>query len=460
MRIHILGICGTFMAGIATLAKQAGHEVSGSDQNVYPPMSTQLESQGITLLNGYDPAHLDANVDYVIVGNVIRRGNPAMEYILDNKIPYISGPQWLAEHLLKKRWVLAVSGTHGKTTTTSMLAWLLEAGGLNPGFLIGGVPENFGISARIGQDPFFVIEADEYDSAFFDKRSKFIHYSPKTLILNNLEFDHADIFPNLEAIQQQFHYLIRTVPGNGRIIHHADDANLDELIQKGCWTPLVTFGGNKGQWQARLIKPDGSCFEVLHNEVPVGQVTWGLVGRHNVENALAALAAALHAGVSTKCAIEALGTFKNVKRRMEVKGVVNGITIYDDFAHHPTAIATTLAGLRARVGKDARIIAILEFGSFTMRSGVHKDQIQHSLNDADIVICKRPEADWDLSNVLANFTQPTLLLDNVELIVGHLKSQLKSGDHVIVMSNSGFGGIHQKLLVNLEEQYGTTFTAK
>jgi UDP-N-acetylmuramate: L-alanyl-gamma-D-glutamyl-meso-diaminopimelate ligase len=461
MRIHILGICGTFMAGIATLAKEAGHEVSGSDQNVYPPMSTQLESQGITLLDGYDPAHLDPAIDYVIVGNVIRRGNPLMEYVLDRNIPYISGPEWLSEYLLKNRWVLAVSGTHGKTTTTSMLAWLLESAGLHPGFLIGGIPQNFGVSARMGQDPFFVIEADEYDSAFFDKRSKFIHYRPKTLILNNLEFDHADIFPDLAAIQQQFHYLVRTVPGNGCIIRHAEDANLTDLLDKGCWTPLVTFGGKTGQWQARLIKEDGSCFEVLHNQIPVGRVVWDLVGRHNVENALAALAAASHAGVSTKCSIDALNTFQNVKRRLEIKGQVRGVTIYDDFAHHPTAIATTLAGLRAKVGEEARIVAVLEFGSYTMRSGIHKDSIQESLKEADFVVCKRPVVDWDLATILSGFRQPTLLFDNVEMLVETLASQLKSGDHVLVMSNSGFDGIHQKLLkavnsVELKEEYGTT----
>lgn len=450
MRIHILGICGTFMAGIAVLAKQAGHDVSGSDQNVYPPMSTQLESQGIKLLNGYDSAHIDTNIDYVIVGNVIRRGNPAMEFVLERNIPYISGPQWLADHLLKDRWVLAVSGTHGKTTTTSMLAWLLESSGLNPGFLIGGVPENFGVSARMGDSPFFVIEADEYDSAFFDKRSKFIHYRPKTLILNNLEFDHADIFPDLEAIKQQFHYLVRTVPGNGLIIQHAEDENLAEVLKKGCWTPTTSFGGKKGQWQARLITEDGSCFEVLQNHVPVGRVTWNLVGQHNVANALAALAAAEHAGVSTARATEALSRFKNVKRRLEIKGKVNGVTLYDDFAHHPTAIATTLAGLRARVGKQARIVAILEFGSYTMRSGVHKETIQDALNDADVVVCKRPEAEWDLRAILAKFKQPTFLFNDVELLVDQLPPQLKSGDHVIVMSNSGFDGVHSKLLKALE----------
>jgi UDP-N-acetylmuramate: L-alanyl-gamma-D-glutamyl-meso-diaminopimelate ligase len=450
MRIHILGVCGTFMAGLAVLAKQAGHEVSGSDQQVYPPMSTQLEAEGITLLSGYDPTHLDSSIDYVIVGNVIRRGNPLMEYVLERNIPYISGPQWLAENVLKNRWVLAVSGTHGKTTTTSILTWLLESSGLNPGFLIGGVPENFGISARLGENPFFVIEADEYDSAFFDKRSKFLHYRPKTLILNNLEFDHADIFPNLDAIKQQFHFLVRTVPGNGRIVHQAEDQNLLAVLQKGCWTPLVTFGGKNGQWQARMIKEDGSCFEVLQNQITVGRVNWKLVGRHNVENALAALAALDHTGVPIAPAIEALSDFKNVKRRLEVKGQVNDITLYDDFAHHPTAIATTLSGLRAKIGKDARIVAVLEFGSFTMRSGVHKDAMHEALIDADMVVCKRPDADWDLAAILTKFKQPTLLFEHVDALVEHLPEELRSGDHVIVMSNSGFGGIHQKLLNALE----------
>ena len=363
MRIHILGICGTFMAGIAMLAKQAGHDVSGSDQNVYPPMSTQLQEQGITLLQGYDPAHIDASVDYVIVGNVIRRGNPAMEYVMEQRIPYVSGPEWLAKHVLQNRRVLAVSGTHCKTTTTCMLAWVLDAAGLHPGFLVGGVPENFGVSARIGQEPFFVIEADEYDSAFFDKRSKFIHYRPEVLILNNLEFDHADIFADLEDVTRQFHYLIRTVPANGRIVYHAQDVNLHTLLDKGCWTPLITFGDADAQWQAKLIKEDGSCFDVYQGGVLAGRVTWHLVGLHNVNNALAALAVAVHVGVPVHSAISALAIFENVKRRLEIKGRVNGVTIYDDFAHHPTAIATTLAGLRAKVGKQARIIAVLEFGS-------------------------------------------------------------------------------------------------
>lgn len=446
VRIHILGICGTFMAGIAEIAKQAGIDVVGSDANVYPPMSTQLEKQGIRLINGYDPKNIDSDVDCVIVGNVIKRGNPAMEYVLEKNIPYYSGPEWLQKTILQNRWVLAVSGTHGKTTTTSILTWILEYAGKNPGFLIGGVPENFGVSARIGSDPFFVIEADEYDSAFFDKRSKFIHYRPKTLILNNLEFDHADIFPNLDAIKQQFHYLIRTVPGNGLIIRHGNDKNLEAVLEKGCWTKVVTFGGESGSWQAKLINESGSDFEVFYNGSLIGEVKWDLLGKHNVDNALAAIAAAHHAGVDAIVSIKALASFKNVKRRLEVKGEKHGITVYDDFAHHPTAIATTLAGLRAKVGK-ARIIAVLEFGSYTMRVGTHKDTIKDALTQADVVMCKRPDAqDWDLDGVLKQFTQPTASFDNVESLVDDLVKQLKSGDHVVVMSNSGFGGIHQKLL--------------
>ena len=434
------------MAGIAEIAKQAGMEVAGSDANVYPPMSTQLENQGIRLLNGYDPVHIDNDVDCVIVGNVIKRGNPAMEYVLNKNIPYFSGPEWLQKTILKNRWVLAVSGTHGKTTTTSMLTWILEYSGKNPGFLIGGVPENFGVSARIGSDPFFVIEADEYDSAFFDKRSKFIHYHPKTLILNNLEFDHADIFPDLDAVKQQFHYLVRTVPGNGLIIRNANDRNLAAVLEKGCWTPVMTFGGENANWQAKLLKDSGSEFAVFHNGLQLGEVSWNLLGRHNVENALAAIAAAHHAGVSAEQAIESLSLFKNVKRRLEIKGEKHGITLYDDFAHHPTAIATTLAGLRAKVGKS-RIVAVLEFGSYTMRVGTHKTTIQHALSAADVVMCKRPDTqDWNLEAVLKQFTQPATSFDTVDELVDHLVMQLKSGDHVVVMSNSGFGGIHQKIL--------------
>jgi UDP-N-acetylmuramate: L-alanyl-gamma-D-glutamyl-meso-diaminopimelate ligase len=448
MKIHILGICGTFMSGVAMIARQCGHEVTGSDMNVYPPMSIQLERQGIELMEGYDPAHIDDSVDCVIVGNVVKRGNPAMEYVLDKGIPYASGPEWLAKNVLESRWVLAVSGTHGKTTTTSLLTWMLEHAGLEPGFLVGGVPENFGVSARLGDKPFFVIEADEYDSAFFDKRSKFIHYRPKTLILNNLEFDHADIFPDLDAIKLQFQYLLRTVPGNGLVVHHAPDQNIKDVLSKGCWTPTVNFGGQNGAWRAQLVKPDGSVFAVFHEGQLVGEVNWTLLGQHNVDNALAALAAAHHAGVAPKVAIEALSLFKNVKRRMEVKGEVNDIVVYDDFAHHPTAIATTLAGLRAKIGK-ARLIAVLEFGSYTMRSGVHKEKIEESLRDADMVVCKSTDQDWGLNNVLATFKQPTSIYPDVDALVSHLAPSLKAGDHVVIMSNSGFGGIHEKLLATL-----------
>lgn len=445
MRIHILGICGTFMSGLAILAKQAGHVVSGSDMNVYPPMSTQLKEQGIVLMEGYEALHITPDIDIVVVGNVVKRGNAAMEYVMNQGIPYVSGPAWLAEHVLLGRWVLAVSGTHGKTTTTSMLTHILDQAGLHPGFLVGGVPENFGVSARLGDTPYFVIEADEYDSAFFDKRSKFIHYHPKTLILNNLEYDHADIFPDLAAIQTQFQYLVRTVQGNGLLVKHANESNLDEVLTKGCWTPMVTFGG-EGEWQARLIETDGSAFEVRHQGVLQGEVRWGLLGQHNVDNALAAMAAAHHAGVSVKAAIAALASFKNVKRRMEIRGEVKGITIYDDFAHHPTAIETTLAGLRARIGAHARLVAILEFGSYTMRSGVHRDRMKLALRDADEVICKTPEQDWGVSQMLSEFSQPTFTYTNVDDLVTNIAPTLKSGDHVIIMSNGGFGGIHEKLL--------------
>lgn len=453
MRIHILGIGGTFMAGIAQIAKQAGHEVVGSDFNVYPPMSTQLENRGIRLFNGYDAANIDPDTDCVIVGNVIKRGNPAIEHVLNQRMPYYSGPEWLAKHILEDRWVLAVSGTHGKTTTTSMLTWILDYAGKDPGFLIGGVPENFGFSARIGSEPFFVIEADEYDSAFFDKRSKFIHYHPKTLILNNLEFDHADIFPDLEAVKQQFHFLVRTVPGNGLIIRHGEDVPLLDVLSRGCWTSVTTFGGSDSVWQAELIQSDGSRFKVKYNGVVLGEVDWGLLGRHNVDNALAAIAAAHHIGVEADVALSALPLFKNVKRRMELKGSVNGISLYDDFAHHPTAIETTLAGLRAKIGQQARLIVVLEFGSYTMRSGVHKNTIKNALSTADMVFCKKPATtDWDLESVLADFSQTAKAFDDVFSLVENLACQVKSGDHVIVMSNSGFDGIHARLLNAIEHK--------
>jgi len=445
VRVHILGIAGTFMAGIAVLAKEAGFEVVGADVNVYPPMSTMLESYGIPFFNEYRVEDIDLNVDYVIVGNVISRGNPAMEYVLDQRLPYISGPSFLFQHILQKRHVLAVAGTHGKTTTTSLLTWILAYAGKNPGFLIGGVPENFGVSARIGADPYFVIEADEYDSAFFDKRSKFIHYHPKTLILNNLEFDHADIFPHLDAIKQQFHYLVRTVPRNGVIIQNAHDRHLKEVLEKGVWSNVVTFGDG-GEWRAALLEADGSHFSVFHQEKCLGNVRWDLLGMHNVENALAAIAASTYADVLPQTALEALPLFKNVKRRLEVKGVIGGVTVYDDFAHHPTAIEKTLSGLRAKIG-SSRIVVVLEFGSYTMRTGVHKHALKEALVSADVVVCKRPS--WDLESVFQTFSQSTALFDNVEEIVGYLGQGLYPGDHVVVMSNSGFEGIHQKLLGTL-----------
>jgi UDP-N-acetylmuramate: L-alanyl-gamma-D-glutamyl-meso-diaminopimelate ligase len=449
MRLHILGVCGTFMSGIALIAREQGHDVSGSDMNVYPPMSTQLAQQGIKLMEGYDPAHITEDVDCVIVGNVIRRGNPAMEYVLSIGIPYISGPEWLAQHVLRDRWVLAVSGTHGKTTTTSLLTWILEQAGYKPGFLIGGIPENFGVSARLGKHPYFVIEADEYDSAFFDKRSKFLHYRPKTAIINNLEFDHADIFPDLAAIKQQFHYFVRTIPGNGLIVH-AQDENIDDVLKLGCWTPTATVG-DEGSYSAEWLKPDGSSFRVKYQDETIAEVNWGLLGRHNVHNALAALAAAHHAGIDLKEAVQSLASFKNVKRRLEVKGSAKDIVIYDDFAHHPTAIATTLAGLRAKIGQ-ARLVAVLEFGSYTMRSGVHKERIQEALKDADIIICKATESDWGLGTLLQGFKQPTALYDDVEALIHGLTAKLLPGDHVVVMSNSGFGGVHGKLLQAIENR--------
>jgi UDP-N-acetylmuramate: L-alanyl-gamma-D-glutamyl-meso-diaminopimelate ligase len=449
-KLHILGVGGTFMSGIALLAQEKGFQITGSDMNLYPPMSTQLADKQIAFCEGYQPENIAADTQQIVVGNVIKRGNPAMEHVLANNLPYISGPQWLAENILKDRWVIAISGTHGKTTTTSLVTWILDCAGLNPGFLIGGIPENFGISARLGSSPFFVIEADEYDTAFFDKRAKFVHYHPRTLIMNNLEFDHADIYKDLEAIQLQFHYLVRTIPNNGLIIHHDQEPNLVKVLEKGCWTPCTTFGSEKSTWQARLLSKDGSSFEVIHEGKTKGTVNWSLLGKHNVDNALAAISAASHVGVSVETAIAALASFKNVKRRLEVKGERNGITLYDDFAHHPTAIKTTLAGLRAKIG-SARLITVLEFGSYTMRSGVHKDQLQQALVDADLIICKKPVAsDWGLADVLKNCPQPNKLYENVDTLIQELAPQLRSGDHVVMMSNSGFDGIHQKLLNAIE----------
>jgi len=452
MHIHILGICGTFMGGIALLARAAGHRVSGSDTNVYPPMSTQLEAAGITLQEGFRPEHLQPAPDVVVVGNALSRGNPAVEYMLDKGLAYTSGPQWLAEHVLKERWVLAVAGTHGKTSTSSMLAWILEYAGLKPGFLIGGVPSNFVVSARLGETPFFVVEADEYDTAFFDKRSKFVHYRPRTATLNNLEFDHADIFPDVAAIQRQFHHLVRTIPASGLIVSNADDANLAEVMSMGCWTPVenVTATASPAQWQARKLSADGSRFEVLCAGAVQGTVEWNQLGDHNVHNALAAMAAARHAGVPVAQAIAALAEFQGVKRRMEVRGVVRGITVYDDFAHHPTAIDTTLAGLRGKVG-DARILAVLEPRSNTMRLGVHRAAIAPALAQADRVwLYEPPDLGWNLADVARAAKPPTEVVASIEGLVSVVAAEAKPGDHIIIMSNGGLGGIHAKLLAALE----------
>ncbi len=444
MHIHILGICGTFMGSLAVLAKELGHRVTGSDANVYPPMSTQLEAQGIELTQGYDAAQLQPAPDLVVIGNALSRGNPAVEYVLNQGLPYVSGPQWLADHVLQGRWVLAVAGTHGKTSSSSMLAWVLEHAGMSPGFLIGGVPQNFGISARLGGTPFFVVEADEYDSAFFDKRSKFVHYRPRTAILNNLEFDHADIFPDLAAIERQFHHLVRTIPGDGLIIHPRSESALERVIAMGCWTKVETTGEG-GQWQARLLSEDGSRFEVSFEGKTAGVVDWQLTGQHNVANALAVLAAARHVGVVPELGIAALCGFINAKRRMEKVAEVNGVTIFDDFAHHPTAIATTLDGLRKRIG-DAKLIAIVEPRSNSMKLGAHRDGLPESVVQADSVYWYAPpNLGWDLAATVASSSVPTRVCDSLEAIIAGVKAEAAPGTQVVVMSNGGFGGLHGKL---------------
>ncbi len=448
MRIHILGIGGTFMGGVAVLARALGHEVTGSDQKVYPPMSTQLEAQGIALCEGYDPKHLDPAPDLVIIGNALSRGNPAVEHVLDHGIPYTSGAQWVAENILHRRWVLAVAGTHGKTTTTGMLAWILDYAQLKPGFLVGGVPENFGVSARLGDEPFFVIEADEYDTAFFDKRSKFVHYRPRTAILNNLEFDHADIFPDLAAIQRQFHHLVRTVPKSGLLVVNGQDANLNATLNMGCWSPQEKFGDARG-WQAETLVADGSRFRLLLNGHEQGMVEWELIGRHNMLNALAAIAAARHAGVPIKTACAALREYRNVKRRLELRGTVRGVTVYDDFAHHPTAIRMTLDALRSRVG-NKRIVAVLEARSNTMRLGVHKQDLAPALAAADAVLFFQPvELKWDFGIVTRALNGRGRVFHAVDDLVTTLAQELKPDDQVLIMSNGGFEGIHGKLLKSL-----------
>ena len=455
------------MGGIAVLARQAGYRVTGCDANVYPPMSTQLEAQGIELIEGFDSAQLMLGADIYVIGNVVSRGNPLMEAILNRNLPYISGPQWLSQNLLQDKWVLAVAGTHGKTTTASMLAWILECTGMQPGFLIGGVPQNFGVSARLasflpnskaltpapsprpapdrgGGSPFFVIEADEYDTAFFDKRSKFVHYRPRTAILNNLEFDHADIFPDLTAIETQFHHLVRTIPEQGLIVSNGREASLQRVLERGCWTPVETFGNTQG-WninQSNLITLNGQ---------PQGTLHWDLLGEHNRMNALAAIAAARHAGVPVKHALDALTEFKNVKRRMEVRGIIKDITIYDDFAHHPTAIATTLQGLRDKIGK-ARILAVLEPRSNTMKLGVMKDALPQSLQAADQVFCYSAGLGWNPQVVLSSLGRKLNVSDDLPELISLIVNAALPGDHILVMSNGSFGGIHEKLLLRLAER--------
>jgi UDP-N-acetylmuramate: L-alanyl-gamma-D-glutamyl-meso-diaminopimelate ligase len=452
MHIHILGICGTFMGGVALLARELGMTVSGSDANVYPPMSTQLEEAGIALQEGYLAEHLQPAPDLVVMGNAMSRGNPAVEYVLNQGLPYISGPQWLAEHVLKDRWVLAVSGTHGKTTTSSLLAWILEHAGMAPGFLIGGVPGNFGETARLGKTPFFVIEADEYDTAFFDKRSKFVHYHPRTLVVNNLEFDHADIFDDLAAIQKQFHHVIRTVPSEGLIISPPGEAAIEQTIDMGCWTPRQTIGIEQADLQATISKADGSEFKVRYQGEHQADVRWSMLGEHNVCNALAAMAAAHHVGVTFEHASEALAEFEGIKRRMELVGEVDNIRLYDDFAHHPTAISTTVNGLRANIG-ERRLIAILEPRSNTMKMGVHKDSLGASLQEADqILLFEQGEMDWSLSSIAEQLGEKASVYQSIDDIVKVVSQQAQSGDEILVMSNGGFGGIHQRILTALTQR--------
>ncbi len=453
MRIHILGICGTFMGGIALLAKALGHEVSGSDSNVYPPMSTQLEEQGIQLMNGYAPTHLQPTPDLVIIGNVMSRGNPVVEFILNHNLPYISGPQWVSEHLLKSNHVLAVSGTHGKTTTTGMLCWILESAGLKPGFLVGGVPQNFGVSARLGESDYFVIEADEYDTAFFDKRSKFIHYHPNTLVINNIEYDHADIFADIASIRREFHHMIRIVPENGLIIAKQGDTQVSRVLGMGCWSALQYFGAhidNKvPDWGLDPLSDDFSQFNVLHHARIAGKISWELIGQFNAENALAAIAAANHVGVEPAQACQALQTLRNVKRRLERLAEVNQITVYDDFAHHPTAIQATLKALRQKV-KSQRIIAIMEPRSNTMKQGIHKATLAEAFMEADQVHLYAAEnMDWDISKAVASLGDKARIMHSVDDIVIAVAKLAKAGDNILVMSNGSFSGLHQKLIENL-----------
>jgi UDP-N-acetylmuramate: L-alanyl-gamma-D-glutamyl-meso-diaminopimelate ligase len=453
MHIHILGICGTFMGGIAAIAREAGHRVTGCDANVYPPMSDQLRALGIELIEGYGADQLALQPDLFVIGNVVTRGNALMEAVLDAGAPYISGPQWLAENVLhhptRPRHVLAVAGTHGKTTTTSMLAWILAQAGLQPGFLVGGVPLNFGVSARLGAGETFVIEADEYDTAFFDKRSKFVHYRPRTAILNNLEYDHADIFADLGAIETQFHHLVRTVPSKGRLVVNIREESLNRVLARGCWSEVQRFGARKEEPGALRARGEPHAFDVLRGSLKIARVDWSLLGEHNQLNALAAIGAAEHVGVAPDAAAQALATFENVRRRLELKGEAGGVKVYDDFAHHPTAMRTTINGLRRKVGLD-RILAVFEPRSNTMKQGSMKAQLPWSLEEADLAFCLQGNYGWSAAEALAPMGEQAMVADDVDTLVARIVRQAQPGDHVLVMSNGGFGGIHDKLLNALQ----------
>ncbi|WP_396269062.1 UDP-N-acetylmuramate:L-alanyl-gamma-D-glutamyl-meso-diaminopimelate ligase [Ideonella sp.] len=448
MHIHILGICGTFMGGLAALAREAGHRVTGCDANVYPPMSDQLRALGIDLIEGYGAEQTALQPDLYVIGNVVTRGNPLMEAVLNAGLPYISGPQWLAEHVLQGRHVLAVAGTHGKTTTTSMLAWILEHAGLKPGFLVGGVPQNFQVSARLGEGSSFVIEADEYDTAFFDKRSKFVHYRPRTAILNNLEFDHADIFADLAAIETQFHHLVRAVPAQGRLVVNAREESLQRVLQRGCWSEVVRFGARKEEPGTLRARGEPHAFDVLRGAMKIARVEWEMLGEHNQLNALAAIAAAEHVGVSPEQSAAALATFQNVRRRLEQRGEAGGVTVYDDFAHHPTAIRTTVNGLRRKVG-HARILAVFEPRSNTMKLGQMKAQLPWSLEEADLAFCHSANLGWDAAQALSPMGPQAVVCDTLDKLIAAVVKAARPGDHVLCMSNGGFGGIHDKLLAAL-----------
>ncbi len=464
MHLHILGICGTFMGGLAALAREAGHQVTGCDTGVYPPMSDQLRALGIELMEGFGADQLALNPDVYVIGNVVTRGNPLMEAILNSGAPYTSGPQWLAEHVLQGRHVLAVAGTHGKTTTTSMLAWVLQQAGLQPGFLVGGVPQNFGVSARLGKaGGCFVIEADEYDTALFDKRSKFVHYRPRTAVLNNLEHDHADIFPDLAAIETQFHHLIRTVPAQGRVVVNARDEALQRVLQRGCWSEVQRFGTKREEPSGLTARGEPHAFDVLRGSLKLGRVEWDLLGEHNQMNALAAIGAAEHVGVAPAAAANALAHFKNVRRRLELCGEVNGVKIYDDFAHHPTAMRTTINGLRRKLSKQAlvqgqpepRILAVFEPRSNTMKLGTMKAQLPWALEEADLSFCLQGNYGWSAREALAPMGAQAVVCDTVEATVLAVVQAARPGDHVLAMSNGGFGGIHTKLLEALSAHAST-----